>query len=328
MSATPNQNLLNILAEEKALQASLHEYDKQLEFIAISRNERRQEKARYERAQWFGPVLNQIDVWPLYSLYTLAIVGPGSLLTFGILRAFWIPTWLASIGAIITALAAIYGGWRLRSVEADIRRRFREDVAGSIRLLQVEFEDLGSQLKSLTQRREAAQANLDDLSRRKQLLEQELAAVYEKNKLEEKVLREKDERDNKNAKLQLLRSHWEQLRGIPFEEFLASVLKTHGYQVELTQASNDQGVDLIAVIAGCRVAIQAKGYSNPVGNESVQQVIAGMRFYRCTKAAVITNSSFTNSALLLAESNECLMIDAKVIPSLIMHGWPETGVRR
>lgn len=59
------------------------------------------------------------------------------------------------------------------------------------------------------------------------------------------------------------------------------------------------------VIAGCKVAIQAKGDSTRKGNEfsaadDMQQVILGMESYRCSKAVVKTTGNFTYAALILA----------------------------
>jgi HJR/Mrr/RecB family endonuclease len=247
---------------------------------------------------------------------------------FGVLRSIWFPVWLAGIGAALTALVLGYVGWKLRSAETDIRERFKEQPAVHLQELRTAIRSIDAKLKPIHARREELLIRLNDLMVRKRALENEAVIASEQQRQRETQEREREAFDKRHAKLQLLNSRWENLRGIPFEMFLADVLRLHGYQVELTQASNDQGVDLVAVIYGQRVAIQAKGYSNTVGNESVQQVVAGKRFYGCTHTAVITNSSFTNSALVLAESNECLMIDYTVLPTMILHGWPERGVRR
>ena len=68
---------------------------------------------------------------------------------------------------------------------------------------------------------------------------------------------------------------------------------------EQTQASNDQGVDLIAQIEDLKVCIQCKRYSNPVANKAVQEVIAGKAFYNGTHAVVVSNAGFTKAAKAL-----------------------------
>jgi hypothetical protein len=118
---------------------------------------------------------------------------------------------------------------------------------------------------------------------------------------------------------QLLSYDWRTLRGIPFEDFLQQVFEHLGYLVERTKASGDQGVDLILGRNGVRIAVQAKGYAESVGNGAVQEVHAGMAFYRCNRCAVVTNSEFTSSASDLAGRVGCSLIAGSQIPDLI-HG--------
>jgi HJR/Mrr/RecB family endonuclease len=101
-------------------------------------------------------------------------------------------------------------------------------------------------------------------------------------------------------KYQLLNSNWRDLRGAAFEGFLQQVFEALGYYVETTKASGDQGIDLIATLERKKVAIQAKGYSESVGNHAVMEAHAGMTYYGCHCCVVITNSVFTNAARELA----------------------------
>jgi hypothetical protein len=115
----------------------------------------------------------------------------------------------------------------------------------------------------------------------------------------------------------LLATDWQSLRGIPFEDFLARVFRSLGYQVQMTKATGDQGADVIATRNAQRLAIQAKGYSGSVGNEAVMQALAGMKHYRCDVCVVITNSRFTKHAEELALSVQCKLIDGDQIIALI-----------
>ncbi len=117
---------------------------------------------------------------------------------------------------------------------------------------------------------------------------------------------------------QLRSADWRLMQGVDFEVFLADVLREWGFQVALTKASGDQGVDLIASRAGRRMAIQAKGYPrSTVGNKAVQEAHTGMVFYNCTECVVITNSTFTAAAKQLALSVNCRLIDGDAIHDLI-----------
>lgn len=97
---------------------------------------------------------------------------------------------------------------------------------------------------------------------------------------------------------------FDNMDGHDFEHFCADVLTKSGYQnVQVTRGSGDQGVDIIAERDGIKYAVQCKNYSQPVGNKAVQEIYAGMRFYHCHVGIVMTNNSFTLSAIELAKEN-------------------------
>jgi hypothetical protein len=116
---------------------------------------------------------------------------------------------------------------------------------------------------------------------------------------------------------------WTAMRDKEFEWFLKGVFEQLGYQVEVTKASGDQGVDLIVFGGGRRIAIQVKGYANAVGNSAVQEVYAGMNYGKCQECAVITNSRFTKLAKHLAASLNCKLIDRRSMDDLMAgeHPW-------
>lgn len=93
------------------------------------------------------------------------------------------------------------------------------------------------------------------------------------------------------------------LTGEEFEAYLAQVLRDNGFrEIELTRASGDQGVDILATRNGKRYAIQCKNYEGAVGNFAVQEAYAGAQFYGCDEAAVVCPGTFTRAARELAAS--------------------------
>ena len=116
---------------------------------------------------------------------------------------------------------------------------------------------------------------------------------------------------------ELLATDLRLLDGIGFERHLEKMFEVLGYDVERTKATGDQGVDLIVTDGSQRIAIQAKLYSSNVGNDAVQQVVAGMAIYNCDRCAVITNSEFTNSARELARANGCKLINGRRLRLII-----------
>jgi|GEM_PF-6547597 len=129
MRETSDQELLKICEQENALRLTLAEFYNHRASLADKRRGARQEKAQYELARWLRPVINRVDVWPIYAIYILAIVGPSGLVMLGQARAIWLPTWLAAMFSLITAIVVHYCGWRLRAVETDIRRCYRQDYS-------------------------------------------------------------------------------------------------------------------------------------------------------------------------------------------------------
>ena len=97
--------------------------------------------------------------------------------------------------------------------------------------------------------------------------------------------------------------------GHDFEQFIAQKLRDHGMHATVTPGSGDQGVDILATTRkGTRIAIQTKLYSKPVTNKAVQEVLAGMVFYKYSMAVVVTNQGFTDSAQQLAASTGVKLI--------------------
>ncbi len=118
--------------------------------------------------------------------------------------------------------------------------------------------------------------------------------------------------------IDLLHQYENVQNGYEFEEFCYTLYNELGYFVEHTQLSNDQGADLIIEKNGERIVVQAKHYSTPVGNKAVQEVVASKAFYNnATHAIVITNNTFTPSAIKLAEANAVTLITGEDIMQYI-----------
>ncbi len=96
--------------------------------------------------------------------------------------------------------------------------------------------------------------------------------------------------------------------GFDYEKYCIRYLQKQGYKnVELTKPGADQGLDIIAYRHHLKYGFQCKYYEKPVGNAAVQEAYAGAAHYGCDKAAVITNTSFTKSALELARDTDVLL---------------------
>jgi restriction system protein len=90
---------------------------------------------------------------------------------------------------------------------------------------------------------------------------------------------------------------------IDYEHFCAERLKLSGWSPTVTQASGDQGADIVASRGARTIVVQFKHYAKPVGNKAVQEVTAAMRHYSAEAGIVIAANGFTRAAEQLAASN-------------------------
>lgn len=98
------------------------------------------------------------------------------------------------------------------------------------------------------------------------------------------------------------------MSGIEYENFCLSILKANNWDIETTNVTGDQGVDLIAKKNFLIVAIQCKRYKSNVGNKAVQEIYAGKNYINADYGVVISNSNYTKSAIELAQKNNILLI--------------------
>lgn len=102
---------------------------------------------------------------------------------------------------------------------------------------------------------------------------------------------------------------------IDFEHGCADLLQRTGWTTRVTQASGDQGIDIIATYGNLKAVFQVKKYSQPVGNSAVQEIIAGKAFENAHVAAVVTNATYTASAKQLANATGVFLLHYSELPS-------------
>lgn len=84
-----------------------------------------------------------------------------------------------------------------------------------------------------------------------------------------------------------------------YEQYVGSLLTYKGYKnVQVTPKSGDYGADIICKDKkGNKYAVQCKMYSKPVGYKAVEEVLGAMHYYKCNKAIVVTNNTYTKQAV-------------------------------
>ncbi|KRL12361.1 restriction endonuclease [Schleiferilactobacillus perolens] len=110
----------------------------------------------------------------------------------------------------------------------------------------------------------------------------------------------------------------DRMDGIAFEEFTAQLLVHLGFtEVEVTPASRDQGVDVIAHSDGESYGIQCKRYNHYVDNSAVQEIFTGCAFYHLDHPVVISNNYFSASAKELAHGVGVKLIDRDQLAQML-----------
>lgn len=114
------------------------------------------------------------------------------------------------------------------------------------------------------------------------------------------------------------------LSGIEFEELILAVLQKMGFRSEMTSATGDGGIDIIAVlekpIVGGRYLIQCKRFAtgNLVGAPAVREFYGALTAdKKAVKGIFITTSGFTKQARDFAENLPLELIDAYGLRELL-----------
>lgn len=103
--------------------------------------------------------------------------------------------------------------------------------------------------------------------------------------------------------VRLTMSDLDRMEGHDFEYACADILSANGYSdVQVTQASGDYGIDVLASKNGNLYAIQCKCYQSAVGNHAVQEAYAGAAYYGGRIPVVMTNQNFTSAATNMAQN--------------------------
>ena len=92
--------------------------------------------------------------------------------------------------------------------------------------------------------------------------------------------------------------------GHDFEYFCADLLLIEGfYNIEVTKASADNGVDITAMKNNKKYIFQCKCITHTCSNKAVQEIVSANTIYHADVMCVICNTSFSTQARMLANTN-------------------------
>ncbi|WP_336360307.1 restriction endonuclease [Haladaptatus sp. ZSTT2] len=122
-----------------------------------------------------------------------------------------------------------------------------------------------------------------------------------------------------------LRTRMQNIDPYEFEHFVAELWKAQGWDTEVSQASNDMGVDITAWkfdgLVDQKIVIQAKRYAedNKIGRPAIQQYHSlKQQDSEVDAAVVVTTSSYTSSAKDWANEHNVKLIDGDDLVNLVL----------
>ena len=130
-----------------------------------------------------------------------------------------------------------------------------------------------------------------------------LGRIHHLEQLEAKEAREKYRRDFAMR----LRKHKQDIErkgafsevksGGDYELFVAFCLKEAGADCKRVGQSGDFGADVIASVgSNCKVVIQCKFYTSPVGYDAVKEAFTAKSLYQGNHSWVVSNAGYTSQA--------------------------------
>lgn len=107
---------------------------------------------------------------------------------------------------------------------------------------------------------------------------------------------------------------WKSLSGVAFERELARVFRLAGYEASLTNASGDEGIDIILKRKGTTGIVQCKAHRGPVGPHVVRELLGSAVHFNADFAMLASTSGFTPASIQFATQKSIILLE---IPDII-----------
>ena len=121
-----------------------------------------------------------------------------------------------------------------------------------------------------------------------------------------------------DERISLYNDKFDYMTGRDFEVYCASLLEKSGFSdVQITQASGDYGIDILATQNMILHAVQCKCYSSDIGVDAVYQALSGSKYYKANIGIVLTNQYFTYQARELAKEIGVVLWDRDFLVKLV-----------
>lgn len=103
-----------------------------------------------------------------------------------------------------------------------------------------------------------------------------------------------------------------------FEEYVGQLYKNLGFHSEVTQYSNDKGVDVILFKDSVKYVIQCKRYKGTVGSPDIQKFIGAMEHAKADRGIFVTTGMFSFEAEKMASEHPIELVNRITLSKLIL----------
>jgi len=106
------------------------------------------------------------------------------------------------------------------------------------------------------------------------------------------------------------------MRPDEYEHIVAEYFESKGFKTQVSQYTNDYGVDVFATKGKTNIAIQVKMFGNstrPINRQMIMELHGAKDYFDCSKAVMATNGRIIDNALEVAEK---LQIEILKIPAV------------
>ena len=203
-----------------------------------------------------------------------------------------------------------------------IEKRFRDTCQGDLdRIANMRvrgIESWRSELDNMLSQRLLPVLSEDQKACFFELQEKSDSNIFEKHIRDLSALKERQAKELAKKLAAEVKNRYDPFGMTPgeFENWCRDMLRQQGWVASVLGGSGDQGADVLATRGQRRLVVQCKYYSFPVGNAAVQEVYAAKSFYSASHAAVVTNSTYTNGGIELANKTGVILLSANDLMNL------------
>jgi len=105
------------------------------------------------------------------------------------------------------------------------------------------------------------------------------------------------------------RDFWYNLSPLEFEKEIARLYSRHGYRTTVTQASGDQGIDIIMYKGTEKTIVQCKRHRNPVGPAVVREPYGALHASYAHAGILVCVGGFTKGVVAFAQDKPITLLD-------------------